>query len=169
MGNNMRFVFFFLLSGAAFALDIHPDYRYAYVTCPTWGTGAFGEVQSYLRVREGWDVKTSNYPVDWQTKVECRYKSDPAPIAAKGEYIVQGNLCKPKTVVPKVCQGGTHDTMKCHVAADCPMGMCVAGTDSATGWPVAYISVSADFNGGGTSFPSGCIWPGWVYGAPPAM
>lgn len=158
----------FLCTPPAYALDVHPDYRFAYGSCPTWGSGTFSEAKTFIRMKEVWSTSVSNYPVDWGAKIECQYKGQSAPMAKPGEYIVPGNLCKPKKVIPKICANGPNVDKKCASNADCPEGACVAGTQPATSWPVAYIWCSMDYNGGGISFPSGCKWDPWAYGAPPA-
>jgi len=156
----------------ALALDLHPDYRYAFGACPTWGSGRFSEVQAYIRVKETWNTLLSNYPVGWSASTgmgDCRYKGDPAPMPKQpGEFLVPGNLCRPKFVTPKVCAGGPNDTKKCHLAVDCPMGACVPGTLTATSYPWSYIAFQANYNEGWSSVSSGCVWDPWAYGAPPA-
>jgi len=166
--------------------DTHSDYRFAYGTCPTWGTGKWATVRPWIRVRVRWYLSLSNYPISWQATVAevtpaftvtpgtCQYVGDPPPMAAttalapgEFEFVVQGSQsCAPKKVTPKICAG---TTMKCHLASDCAAGVaCVPGTVAATSAPVAYMFASVDYNGGGESYPSGCIWDGWAYGAPPA-
>ncbi len=176
------FALLLTLTMPAYALEVHPDYRFAYGQCPTWDAkdmnGKYRAARAHLRVRETWDFKVSNYPTGWVVKPECQYtgceaqdvgcKNDPMPAPMAGTYLLSGSTCREKEVVPKVCDGGANAKLFCHVLTDCPMGACVPGTESAESYPTAYIWLDADYNGGPWGNPNGCIWDPWAYGAPPA-
>lgn len=169
----------------AWAVDPHPDYRYALGECYTWGSGKYAAAKGYLFVGEKWDVAKSWYPVNWSARSKCRYIGCPAsgccadatnptcfndadPTAKAGEYRVEGKVCAVKTVIPRTCTG---TSTKCSGQADCPEGTtCDAGTGPAVkSWPWMYTSVGIDYNGGGTFVESYCKWDPWAYsGTPPA-
>jgi hypothetical protein len=173
--------------GAAHAED--DRYRYAYGSLPTWGSGRFSELQQYARVRETWDAgftKRTGMSVVIG-KGEARYKGDPAPTVdtpistdAKGnttyEYVVAGNLCKPKVVKPYMCQGGEKAGEFCQASRpeQCPGGTCMPGTKTVTGYAWSYIAWEYNRYGEGDGawstdgYPSGCQWDSFIYGAPPA-
>src|SRR5262245_39039980 len=139
---------FVVMMGTAMALDVHPDQRFASGECRTWGSGKFRSVSTYMRIKETWDPRRSNYPVGYAAREHCQYDGEPAPKPERGEYIVPTQTCAAKRVIPKVCDGGPKVGEKCHAPADCPEGLCVPGTEPATSYPVVTIGVTNDYNEG---------------------
>lgn len=155
--------------------------------------GKWTEATSWIRAQEFW---SSDYSERLGVAImispaDCQYKGDNPPSVKipfadqpdgthMFEYVVKGNLCQPKTVKPYVCQGGMNDGKFCQqgqAARDCPGGgMCVPGTKIVTDYPWAwaagefyhYVRISDGNPWITDSYPSGCVWKPYIYGAPPA-
>jgi len=133
-----------LLTSAAWALDVHADYRFAAGECRTWGSGKYKSATIWVRVYEKYDFKTSNYPVASEYRFVCQYDGEADPMASKpGEYMAKlGTNCTAKTVL-------------------------VDGMPK-TSFPVLTGGYSVDYNAGWSMGQVWCKYDPWYYGAPPA-
>jgi hypothetical protein len=161
-----------LIATSSWALEVHPDFRWGYGSCPTWGSGKYSAVQPYMFLQEGFDVRASNYPTSWGTRTggpACRYlgcvmnpdgtsnckgdeQNDPMPTAKPGEHPwpMSGSMCKVKTYILSRCDGGPNAGRPCQRGQDkrdCGTAMCALTTEIAKSYPVAYIQLNASYNG----------------------
>jgi hypothetical protein len=146
------------------ATDSHPSWNFSSGVCWTWGSGKYQKAEVYMRVKETWDTRKSNYPLGVEKRLVCTYMGDPQPVAAPGEYIVKADNCGVKNVIPKVCEDAP--TMKCHLDTDCPGSRCVPGTVAAKSYPTFTLGVTNNYDEGWAWTQTWCAWDPWAYGAP---